>query len=82
MGSLCTASDRARQEKPEEEEDHEAVTDLLTVFFGLGVLSANAALRDSRRNEMLDNRIAGRVSPPSPHTTVHAGPHTAVRRRT
>ena len=31
----------------QEEEDHEAVTDLLTVFFGLGVLSANAALRDS-----------------------------------
>ena len=27
------------------------------------------------------NRVAGRVSPPGPHTTVHAGPHTAVRRR-
>ena len=25
------------------------------------------------------NRVAGRVSPPGPHTTVHAGPHTAVR---
>ena len=25
------------------------------------------------------HRVAGRVSPPGPHTTVHAGPHTAVR---
>jgi len=24
------------------------------------------------------NRVAGRVSPPGSHTTVHAGPHTAV----
>jgi 1,4-alpha-glucan branching enzyme len=25
------------------------------------------------------NRVAGGISPPSPHTTWHAGPHQAVR---
>ncbi|QDU95021.1 hypothetical protein Pla8534_28320 [Lignipirellula cremea] len=41
-----------------------------------GCLLSGLTHRPSRRN-----RVAGRVSPSGPHTTVRAGPHTAVQRR-
>lgn len=40
----------------------------------------NASTRDKQPYDVPTNRVAGRVSPPGPHTTARADPHTAVQR--